>query len=564
MKNVNYLILIFALVSIFSACKKDKDVFESKLMVGNTFMEVSNKSQRHVFDVLSNEDIEISTEATWITLDSTKYSKGKNKIGFTATENEDDERSAVILVQMGLDNEKEVIVVQETGKAPEFYVKVNGTGDGSSWANATDLTTALDKATTNSIIHIAEGTYMPTKTIRNGDASNEADKTIEISKNLSLIGGYEANPSSASVPNSALFKTVFNGQLTSALHVYHTVTVTAPTDPESKVYLEGIVIKGGNATNRGSNVTISDVRYNRGWGGGMLIANTNVTLRNVDIMENKTSNSGGTVGYGAGLYAFNNANLIFHNVRVNDNRGGNNGGGLWIADGNLIAYDSEFNNNYTAGTAAGVHGYPNANITLYNCEIKNNSNTSYGAGLYVRENSKAFVINSIISNNKSSSANGGGGIMLYGGTTVHVISSTVVNNISTTGPGAGIYKRNLVNNLTIYNSIVANNSQVSTSKDVDMFAEATATEPIVKNSVIMSSVYTDAGTVDGNLIFAPGTMLNSDFMPIGMSNPALSIGLNKTELLNYANTFNPILSDLIAKDKFGVDRTLKIMGYKVK
>src|SRR5690606_38411124 len=539
MKNINYLILIIAFVSLFTACKKDKNIFESKLLIGNTYLEVSNKSQRYTFDVLSNKEIEISTDATWITLDSTNFGKGKNKVGFTASLNEDDERSAVILVRMDAENEREVLVVQETGKAPVFYVKPDGTGDGKSWVNAMDLNSALEQSTTNSIIHLTEGIYKPTKTIRNGDATNESDKTIEIAKNITLIGGYEANPTSSSTANPAVYKTIFDGQLSSSINSYHTVTITAPFDAESKVSISGIVIKGGNATNRGSNVTIADVRYNRGWGGGMLIANARVELSNVEVIENKTSNSGGTVGYGAGIYAFNNAEITLKNVKINNNRRGNNGGGLWLADGRLIAYNSQFNNNSASGTAAGLHGYPNATLTLYNCEIKNNSNTSYGAGLYVRENSTAYVINSLISGNKSTSANGGGGVMLYGGTTVHLISSTVVDNTSA-GPGGGVYKRNLVNNLNIYNSIIANNTQAATSKDVDMFAEASATNPSIKNSVIMTSVYSAEGTVVSGSTFSPNTMLNNDFMPIGQNNPALQYGVDKDCLSAYGSTFNPI------------------------
>jgi hypothetical protein len=563
MKNINCLILIIAFVSLFIACKKENNTFESKLMIGNAYLEVSNKSQRYTFDVLSNQNIEVSTDASWITLDSANFEKGKNKVGFTALTNEDDERSGIILVKMGAENEREVLVVQETGKAPVFYVKPDGTGDGKSWANATDLNTALEKSTTNSIIYLAEGIYKPSKTIRNGDATNEADKTFEIAKNVTLIGGYESNPTSGSTANPAIYKTIFDGQLSASVNSYHTVTITAAFDAESKVSISGVIIKGGNATNRGSNVTIADVRYNRGWGGGMLIANAKVELNDVEVVDNKTSNSGGTVGYGAGIYAFNNADITFRNVKINDNKGGNNGGGMWLADGNLTAYNSQFNNNSASGTAAGLHGYPNATLTLYNCEIKNNSNTSYGAGLYVRENSKAYVINSIISGNKSTSSNGGGGVMLYGGNTVYLISSTVVDNTSA-GPGGGVYRRNLVNNLEIYNSVVAGNIQTSTSKDIDNFVEATATNPTIRNSVIMTSVYSDQGTIEAGYSFVPSAMLNSDFMPIGQNNPALVKGVDKEGLSAYASTFNPIFSDHITKDMFGAERQLKIMGYKVK
>src|SRR5690606_36287363 len=140
-----------------------------------------------------------------------------------------------------------------------------------------------EKSTTNSIIYLSEGVYKPSRTIRNGDATNEADKTFDISKNLTLIGGFEANATSASKSNPFIYKTILDGQLSASVNSYNTVTITAAFDAESKVSINGIIIKGGNATNRGSNVTIDDVRYNRGWGGGMLIANAKVELNDVEV-----------------------------------------------------------------------------------------------------------------------------------------------------------------------------------------------------------------------------------------------------------------------------------------
>ncbi len=563
MRNTNIIILMLALLTLVVSCKKDKDVFDSTLLVGTAYIEVSNKAQRGTFDVLSNRPIEVSTDVGWITLDSTAYNKGKHKVGFETSINDDEERSATIVVRIGNEQQQEVLVVQETGKAPVFYVKPGGTGDGKSWANAIDLTTALEQATTNSTLHLAAGVYYPTKVIRNGDANNEADKTIEISKNLKLIGGYEENPTVSSQANPTVNKTIFDGQISAQTQAYHTVTITAPYDLESKVSLNGIIIRGGNATNRGSQVTIGDTRYNRGWGGGLLIANARVELRNIEVVDNKTSNSGGTVGYGAGVYAFGNAKIEMFDSKINDNKGGNNGGGFWLADGDLIAYNSTFNGNHASGTAAGLHGYPNANITLYNCEIKNNTNTSYGAGLYVRENSNAIIVNTLITGNKSTSSNGGGGVMQYGGTSVFLISSTVTNN-SSSGPGGGMYRRNLTNNLSILNSIVALNTQVSSSKDIDIYTEASATSPSIKNSVITGAYYTDNGNIDTDKVFTPSTMLDGVYMPIGINNPALTGGVSQVSLSTYGNSFTPALSDLITKDKFGNDRSAPVMGYKVK
>ena len=76
-------------------------------------------------------------------------------------------------------------------KGPHIFVKVDGeaTNDGSSWAQATTLTTALELMEEGDEIHIAAGTYVPSKMLTGGD--KEGDTTFEINKNVTLIGGYQ-------------------------------------------------------------------------------------------------------------------------------------------------------------------------------------------------------------------------------------------------------------------------------------------------------------------------------------------------------------------------------------
>lgn len=564
MKNIKQLFLAFSFLLSLIGCKKENEAFEEKLFIGAEYMEVSSKSEKYTFDLLSNSNVEVSTDAEWIQLDSVIYHKGKNKIGFSVVKNEDDERTGVVQVRVNESITKEVLVVQESGKVPVFYVKVDGTGSGKSWNDATDLTTAIEKSTTNSIIYIAEGVYKPTKTIRNGDSSEESDKTIEISKNISLIGGFEKDAMVGAQPNSTLYKTIFDGALSSAKSAFHTVVVSAPFDTESKVYLEGITITGGNATDRSTNITIGGVKYSRGQGGGMLIANAKVEMKNVEVVDNKATADKGTAGYGAGIYSFNNAQLIFQNVKINNNNNiSNNGGGIWLNGGSLVAFNSEFNGNYARGTAGGIHGFPDANVTLYNCEVLNNSNTSYGAGVYMRENSNVIMVNCLIAGNKSTSTNGGGGVMLYDASNANIISSTITAN-DVAGPGAGVYRRSKTNNLTVYNSIISGNKQASSSTDVDSFSDNANVIPSIKNSITNTAVYGTSGTIESNLSFSPTSMFGTGYLPIGSTNPALTYGVNSTQLVSFGSTFTPALDEKIGQDINGVNRSSAIMGYKVK
>lgn len=563
-KMMKYILLCLVLVIGLAGCKKDKDPFEEKLLMGTEYIEVSSKANTYNFEVLSNKAIFVEADVDWIVLDTSAYENGKHKVGFNTVSNTDDERTGTILVKINEETTRQVLVVQESGKVPVFYVTVDGKGDGKSWSAPTDLNTAMEKATTNSTIYLAEGIYTPVKTIRNGDANNLSDKTFEIAKNIALIGGFAADALPGAKPNPSLYKTILDGTLTSTKKAYHTVTVTAALDTESKVYLEGLTIRGGDATNRGSNVSLNGVQYNRGHGGGMLIASAIVHMKDVEVIDNVASNTGGTAGYAAGMYVFAGARVTMEDSKVNDNsNNNNNGGGVWVADASLVAYGSQFNGNYARGTAGAVHGYPNANIVLYNSEVMNNGNTSYGAGVYMRENSKAVLVNCLLVGNKSTSANGGGAVMQYGGTTVDLISCTITGN-EVVGPGAGVYRRDKVNNLTVINSIISGNKQSSSSTDVDAYSDNVGVVPVIKNSVTAASTYGDAGTVIAGAVFVPNSMLNAVYLPVGADNPALTYGLIGSSLLSLGQTYSPVLDASIALDVNGVTRTATIMGAKVK
>src|SRR5690606_15902773 len=230
------------------------------------------------------------------------------------------------------------------------------------------------------------------------------------------------------------------------------------------------------------------------------------------------------------------ADVIMENSKVNNNTNtGNNGGGVWMHTSNLTAYNSQFNGNTARGTAGGVHGYPNAKIILYNSEVSQNSNTSYGAGLYLREKSTGILVNCLLVGNKSTSKNGGGAVMLYDDCKIDIISSTITGN-EIPGPGAGVYRRSKVNNLTIVNSIISGNKQDASSTDVDAYTDNAGIAPIIKSSAIAGQVYSEAGSVVSDLSFNPATMLSAQYVPMGVNNPALMHGLNGSSLTTLGQT----------------------------
>lgn len=564
MKSIYSLLLLIMILFGFSSCKKDKETFEEKLMAGTELMEVGSKTGKYQFDVLSNKNMLLESDVDWIVLDTSELEKGKRKVVFEVQANEDDERSGIITVRINDEISKQVLVSQESGKVPVFFVSPNGSGDGSSWESPSTFHAAMEKATTGSTIYLMEGTYTPFKTIRNGDSAEESDKTFEINKNISLIGGFSSDASIGAKPNASLYKTILDGRLPSGKQAFHTVTVTAAKEADSKVYIEGLVITGGNATDRSTNISINGLNFSRGQGGGIAIGGSQVHLKAVEIIDNKATADKGTVGFAAGMYAFGSADVIMENSKVNNNTNtGNNGGGVWMHTSNLTAYNSQFNGNTARGTAGGVHGYPNAKIILYNSEVSQNSNTSYGAGLYLREKSTGILVNCLLVGNKSTSKNGGGAVMLYDDCKIDIISSTITGN-EIPGPGAGVYRRSKVNNLTIVNSIISGNKQDASSTDVDAYTDNAGIAPIIKSSAIAGQVYSAAGSVVSDLSFNPATMLSAQYVPMGVNNPALMHGLNGSSLTTLGQTYNPVLESQINADKNGNERMDKIMGALIK
>lgn len=553
-------VFFFTILLLASSCKKQDHTFEEKLLAGTELVEAGSREDRYEFAVLSNRDMTVEADVDWIELDATFLPKGKHQLGFLVKENEDQERAGVISVWGNDELTKQVLVAQESGQVPVFYVAPQGTGDGSSWTAAIGLADALEEATAGSMLYLMEGVYQPSRTIRGGEASEASDRTFEINKNVAIIGGFSRDAAEGDAPDMALYPTVLDGRLEGGKQAFHTVTISAGKEADAQVTLENLVITGGHATDRSTLINVAGVGFSRGHGGGVLIGGSKVHMKNVHILENQASASGGTAGYAAGLYAFSEAELLMEDCRVSGNTNlNNNGGGLWMHQSNLTAYRCEFNDNYARGTAGGVHGYPDAKIVLYDSEVSGNSNTSFGAGLYMRESSEAILVNCLLGGNTSTSANGGGAVMLYADSRADIISSTITGN-DIAGPGGGVFRQSGVNDLTIINSIISGNTQKNGSTDVDAHADNQSYTPEIKNSAISSSVYDEGGGVIADLTFKASTMLSETYLPIGADNPALDRGLNAEGLDRVSETYEPVLDDRIQADKEGNPRNEQVMG----
>ncbi|ARS35157.1 BACON domain-containing protein [Pontibacter actiniarum] len=532
-----------------SGCKEDDEAFEPKLLLENEAFDVANTSSSHALVFLTNQPWQAATDADWIVLEETSGEKGKVTLAFQVQANEEDARTGTIKIMTNDTTEKVITVKQEAGNRDDIYVKEGATGEGYSWAEATSLDNALAIAVSGNTIHIAEGAYLPTVTVTGGDPADAGDVTFEVSKYVRLKGGYPADAEEGAEANPAQHTTVLSGGGVA----YHVVTVSAPKTDGQKVVLEGLRITDGKAAAATTSATINGTAFRRDYGGGLTIGNAVVEVLNTEVVDNKSDKNV------AGLYAFGGSVVTIRNSKINGNISTGNAGGVWISESTAHIYDSEVREN-EGGTAAGVHGYPEATINMYNTVVADNKGRSFGAAFYIRENSKGLLVNCLINGNSSTSANGGGGVMLYSNNMVTIVNTTITGN-TIAGPGGGIYRRSGINTVNMYNSIVSGNVQKNDGPDVDAY-EPDATVPVVQSSILGSLAYDAKGEVIEGATFNPGTMLTEAKVPVGEGNPATAYGMSTEELVKLGSTLNPAVEgSLITQDLYHNSRSgLRFMG----
>mgnify|MGYP001194266228 CR=1 FL=1 len=337
------------------------------------------------------------------------------------------------------------------------YVKANGTGDGTSWENASgDLQKMIDElATVNAPgeVWVAAGTYRPTTQIIEGvqyaasfrmrdginvyggfagreisKAKREKGTMPWIYSNETVLMGADYDDNSAEwIENSSQWNVI-----SSTRHVVWFAPMSGEVKFKYTTVLDGVTIKGG-AANGGEG--LADFATDKG--GGVYMG-LNAILQNCIVTENTAKGDGGGVyanGDGADASSANAKGgrvvgcLIYNNSSVED------GGGVFVKNAGLVLRSMITNNSATNG--AGVYLDKNAEnhpeyLILSTSVVSNNTATGNGA-VYCNESS-VLLQNTIVNNdcpstvdasNPNSSQTGG----LYINKYAYVINSILWNNL---------------------------------------------------------------------------------------------------------------------------------------
>lgn len=469
-----------------------------------------------------------------------------------------------------------VLMIATNLFAKDIYVKTTGlnTNDGASWATAVTLDAALaiaDEAT-NDVIHIAAGTYVPSVFVT-ADSTGllDVDKTFEIKKNISLIGGYPADATTGALSDPVTNPTILNGDLGGGVKVYHTMVITAPKVPGKKVSVAGLVIKNGNSSNANTGSVTSSINnasIAQDIAGGVYILDANVELTDCEIVDNNSR-----MGSGITSVLFSNTTLRRCKVERNSTTG--NGAGIYVEGvresedvATFYVYDSSISANIGAGTAAGLYSIYQCGIYVHNSTISNNVSTNAGAGIYVREGTRGYIVNSTIYGNISGPGATSGvkraGLLVYGtssvSTSFDVINTTITANSGRTLGGYGALQYCTSN---IYNSVISGNDVASTAEFAIGKSGATCT---INKSIVTDKVYDNAGAIVSGITFDSttiGDLVNNGgytktcLISVAGSNPAQTgFGMTEAELTTLAGTFTPAISvDIITKDQVGTSRS---------
>ncbi len=223
-----------------------------------------------------------------------------------------------------------------------IYVKENGQGNGSSWANATsNLQEALEASVlydSPTTIWVAQGTYTVT------------DSPFQVKEHLKLYGGFEGNePADYDLSQRDLVNhaSVLDGNNT--LRVLNQGSALSET---TAAVADGFTIHYGNADN----------------GAGAYLLD-NMTLANCVLEFNTASDKGG------GIYA---ENATVENCVVT-NSTAQQGGGVYAEHSNI---EDCFVTNNTAQQGGGMYA---SNSQIVQSHIGNNQASMEGGGLYVHQ-----------------------------------------------------------------------------------------------------------------------------------------------------------------------------------
>lgn len=370
------------------------------------------------------------------------------------------------------------------------YVKSGGTGDGSSWDNASgNIQNMIDELANNANgqageVWVAAGIYTPQSQLISGTAYSAS---FRMRDGISVYGGFAGTEASkierekaSTMPwdfknETILEAAYYNGDLTwtnnkwtltsDSRHVVWFAPMPGESAFTNVTTLDGVTIQGGYAQ---GGTGLDDFKTDRG--GGVYMDGANAYLSNCIVKENYATGNGGGVYLKDGRVQ---TSLIYNNNADAD------GGAVYVENRGLVHRSMLANNSALNGAGVYLHNGAEATgsdsddhpeyLILSTCVVSNN--TVRGNGAVYCDKGGVLMQNTITNNNcvtatdeTDTNASQTGGI--YVDEYALVVNSVLWNNKMNGGTNIPMYARNpsadkvkfLYNAISGVNNAVWNNT----------------------------------------------------------------------------------------------------------
>jgi parallel beta-helix repeat protein len=270
-----------------------------------------------------------------------------------------------------------------------IYVSADGTGDGSSWANATDklqFASALSSGGSTRV-WVKAGTYY-------GDIT-DTEGAFYVTAYNRVYGGFEGieGPDyDLSLRDFDKNATILDGQNQRRVLLQNEAFSSASMPIWDGFTIQNGSIGSGAGAYLNNYVTLNNCNIINNtatmYGGGVYINSTggtaHVTLHNCRIMDNSASMGGGVCDRVGADYI---------NCRISNNIASTKGGGIYLYNSAEPTLKNCIISNNTASNAGGM--YARGQFTAYNCDFVMNLATESVGGIY-HENSHNKYYNCIV------------------------------------------------------------------------------------------------------------------------------------------------------------------------
>ncbi|MFN8289052.1 MAG: HYR domain-containing protein [Chitinophagaceae bacterium] len=337
------------------------------------------------------------------------------------------------------------ILYSVTGAQTIRYVKpvATGTGDGSSWANASgDLQAMINAGAVNDQVWVAAGDYIPAQDMfGNTSPVDPGDKTFLLKNGVSLYGGFAGNETSLAQRNIGANATYLDAFGKDFYHVLVAAEISSLTN------IDGFYIMGGVT---GSNRTVvppgTSTSVRTETGGGLCAVNCSGNLKISSCTFNINSALNGD--FGGAVYLENCSKADFASVKFEYNDAYLGGGGVYMNNcGDISVQDCFFYYNVSYHLAAGITGDCNK-LSIINSIFTDHIGGEGGA-VYILSGI-VNVTNSVFANNNSTECSG---IYIDNGS-VFIANSIFLNNTIDITYGRALLVEEGVSSIVMTNSII--------------------------------------------------------------------------------------------------------------